>query len=84
MLIPNYVKLQHKSLNKPLPYPSRRSVISLYGQQNKILPSLLPLTILLNKFIVGIRILVHTILINAEEHVIGNRGAIYAEVDLTR
>ena len=81
MLIPNSVELNRKSLEKPLPDPDRGYVILLGGQTIYLFIYLLPLTIIFNPDIqVCARVLVHPILVNSEEIVIGNHEAISGEV----
>ena len=82
--IPNSVKIHCKSQDKLLPFPYRKYVIALGGQTNYLFPSLLPLIILFNTAIhMCSRILMHPILVNAEELVIGGHEAISWEVALT-
>ena len=85
LLIPDSVKLHQKSRDKPLPKPSSWYVIELGGQKNWFSPYLLPLTIQLNPTIqVCDRILVHSILVNSKDPVIGACEAISGEVSLAQ
>ena len=82
-LITNSVELYPKSLKKLLPDPAMRYVTALGRKINYLFKSLLPLTILFNQPIqVCARILVHPILVNAGEHVIGGCEEIFGEVDI--